>query len=59
MQEPWVIFKDRATGQELGSYTLRGTYTGESKATKELLAHDKGIPVEQIVTSIEQRPSQK
>ncbi len=59
MQEQWVVFKDSETGQELGSYTVRGTFTGEAQATKELLAYEKGIPVEQVVTSIEQRASQK
>ena len=53
MGELWKVFYDGKTGEELGAYTLRGTFEGEEQATRELLAHDKGIPAEQIRTEIE------
>lgn len=55
MREPWKIFYDSKTGEELGGYTLRGTFEGEEENTRILLAHDKGIPPEQIKTKIERR----
>lgn len=55
MGELWKVFYDDKTGEELGAYTLRGTFDGEEQATRELLAHDKGIPAEQIRTEIERR----
>ena len=50
--EQWVIFKDSKTGKELFAYTVRGTFKGERDATIELLAHENGIPKEQIETEI-------
>ena len=55
MREPWKIFYDSKTGEELGGYTLRGTFEGEEQATRELLAFEKGIPAEQIKAEIERR----
>lgn len=55
MGELWKVFRDKRTGAELGAYTLRGTFDGEEQSTKELLAHDKGIPAERIEVKIEGR----
>lgn len=55
MKELWKVFRDSKTGAELCAYTLRGTFDGEEQATKELLAHNKGIPAERIEVKIEKR----
>ena len=46
------MFKDKKTGEELCSYTVRGTFEGELESTIELLAYEKGIPKERIETEI-------
>ena len=55
MGELWKVFYDSKTGEELGAYTIRGTFDGEEQATRELLAFEKGIPAEQILAEIERR----
>ena len=55
MREQWLIFKDKETGEELGAYTIRGTFPGEMASTIELLAHERGIPGERIETEIRNR----
>ena len=55
MTEKWFIFRDRETGQELGGYTMQGTFPGERAATIELIAAEKGIPAERIETIVETR----
>lgn len=55
MGELWKVFYNSKTGEELSAYTLRGTFDGEEQATRELLAHDKGISAEEIETRIERR----
>lgn len=55
MGEQWKVFYNSETGAELCAYTIRGTFDGEEQATRELLAHEKGIPAEQIKTRIESR----
>ncbi len=57
MGELWKVFYDSKTGEELGAYTIRGTFDGEEQATRELLAYEKGIPADQIQTKIERRKS--
>lgn len=52
MSEQWIVFKDKETGEELCSYTVRGTFKGERDATIELLAQENGIPKERIETEI-------
>ena len=42
-------------GKELGAYTLYGTFKGEEEATKELLASENNIAVEDIEVAIEER----
>ncbi len=51
--EKWKVFY--YNGKELGGYTLRGTFNGEEEATKELLASENGIAVEDIEVVIEER----
>jgi len=53
--EPWKVFYNKQTGEELLSYTIRGTFSGEEEATRELLAHENGLDPEQIGTRIEWR----
>lgn len=55
--EQWTVFREKATGQELAAYTIRGTFPGEAEATKELLAAEGGIDPEQITVTIETRKS--
>lgn len=55
MKEPWVVFYDNQSGEELCAYTVRGTFSGERKATKEMLAYEQGIPTTQISTKTEMR----
>ncbi len=55
MGELWKVFYDSKTGEELGAYTIRGTFDGEEQDARELLAFKKGIPAEQIRTEIERR----
>lgn len=54
-KENWMVFKDRETGRELCSYTVRGTFAGERTATIELLAYENNLPEDRIVTTIEMR----
>lgn len=30
----WAVFRDKATGQELAAYTIRGTFPGEAEADR-------------------------
>ena len=56
MREEWLVF--RHEGRELCAYTLRGTFPGERQATIKQLAHDKGIPAEEITVTVEKRNRQ-
>ena len=51
--EKWKVFYHGE--EELGAYTLEGTFEGEEDATKELLASENGITVEDIKVVIEER----
>ncbi len=51
----WKVFYNRETGEELVSYTIQGESPGEERATKELLASENGLKVEQISTRTERR----
>ena len=51
--EEWIVFKHE--GRELCSYTRRGTFPGEREATINQLAHDNGIPAEEITVTVENR----
>lgn len=53
MREDWLVFYH--DGEEIGSYTIRGTFQGEREETIALLAHEKGIPPEEITARIEKR----
>ena len=55
MEEYWKIFYNAKTGEELGSYTIRGTFAGEEEATAELLAAGHKIDLKDIKTRIEKR----
>lgn len=55
MGKQWKVFYNSETGAELCAYTIRGTFDGEEDDTRALLAHEKGIPAEQIKTRIESR----
>lgn len=52
--ELWVVFTD-ADGQELCSHTVRGTFPGETDATKEFIATEYLVPVDQICVEIKER----
>lgn len=49
----WKVFY--LNGKELMRYTLKGTFAGEEQATKEMLAYDHGVSVEDIQTKLEER----
>lgn len=51
--EKWKVFYYNE--KELGAYTLKGTFDGEEEATKELLANENGIAVEDVEVIIEER----
>lgn len=42
-------------GKELCAYTMKETFEGEEKATKELLAYENGIDIDDIEVKIEKR----
>lgn len=50
----WIAFYD-GTGKELAAYTVTGTFEGELKATKDLLAYEQGISPEEIIIKEEER----
>lgn len=49
----WKVFYYE--GKELCSYTLEGTFIGEEEATKELLASENEIDINDIKVLIEER----
>ena len=51
--EKWKMFY--YNGNELGGYTVRGTFEGEEQATKELLASENGVDISDIEVKIEER----
>lgn len=51
----WKVFTNRQTGKELFAYSIRGTFAGEEKATKELLSIIHGIELTDIDITIELR----
>ena len=52
-KKAWKVFY--LNGKELMRYTLLGTFDGEERATKELLAYDHSVSVDDIVVKIEER----
>lgn len=57
MIEKWIIFKDRITGREFLSYKLLESTDEQDQETRERLAKENGIPVEQIRTVVKNRRS--
>ena len=51
--EKWKVFYHNK--KELCAYTLNGTFSGEEQATKELLASENGININDIIVKIEER----
>lgn len=52
MRDQWIKFT-APDGKELGAYTVRGTFPGEMKATRELLAAENGYQPEDIKVSLD------
>lgn len=50
----WIKFY-HPDGQELGGYTILGTFDAELQNTKELLAAENGIKPEDIEVRLEER----
>lgn len=50
MREEWLVFYHE--GREICRYTLRGTFPGEREETIKLLAHERGIPAEEITCKV-------
>ena len=57
LKRMWVVFY--CGGRELLRYTLKDEAPGERKATKELLAYENGVRVEEIDTGIETTKEEK
>ena len=53
MKEDWIVFT--LNGKEICAYTVRGTFAGELSATRENLAFEKGVSVNDIKVSIVKR----
>ena len=51
--EKWKVFYHNE--KELCAYTLNGSFEGEEQATKELLASENGININNIIVKIETR----
>jgi len=51
----WIVFRNMDTGQELCSYTVKGTFKGEAEETRNLLAYENGLQVDRISITIEER----
>ena len=51
--EQWKVFY--INGKEVCSYTIFGTFAGEEQATKELLASENGVNIDDIIVKIEKR----
>lgn len=51
--EKWKVFYYNE--KELCAYTLNGSFKSEEQATKELLAKEYKIPVEEIKVVVEER----
>lgn len=54
MAKQWLIFTDPAEN-ELCAYTVSGTFEGEMQATKELLAAEHGVSLEDIAVRLEEK----
>lgn len=52
MKKLWVVFRER-NGTILCAYTAKGTFQGELAATKQLLASERGIPIEDVCVTVE------
>ena len=52
-KEPWTVFSYQ--GKELAAYTVRGTFPGEMKATRDQLAAENGCRPEDIQVRTENR----
>jgi hypothetical protein len=50
----WIVFYDNA-GSELVAYTAADEFAGERKATAELLAYERDIPISVIIIKEEER----
>lgn len=51
--EKWKVFY--INGFEKCAYTLFGTFDGEEESTKELLAYENGVNVDEVTVKIEIR----
>lgn len=45
-KEAWLIFT--LDGKEIAAYSIKGTFSGELEATKDLLAFENHCPKEEI-----------
>lgn len=51
----WVCFY-HPDGHFLGGYSVTGTFAGEAKATRELLAAENGVAPSEIAVRVERKP---
>lgn len=49
-KQTWIVFF--LDGKELASYTLEGTFLGELKSTRELLAYENDVPASSICFAV-------
>lgn len=48
MKKQWFIVFKTESGKELAAYTAFGTFVGEAKDTRALLAYEHGLQPEEI-----------
>ena len=53
MKEPWIVFC--LNGKELCAITVRGSFTEEITVTRELLAYENGVAVDDISWKVKTR----
>lgn len=54
-QEHWIMFYNRNNGEQIGGYSVNGTFEGEREATMELLAYENNIHPREIEVKVEVR----
>jgi hypothetical protein len=53
MEQKWIAFYNKLTGEKLAAITIEGTFQDEVESTIGLLAYEKGIQESDIETRYE------
>lgn len=51
----WIVFSNRATKEEYAAITLEGATRDEVKATRELIAYESNVTVEDVTYALVER----